>query len=66
MSSVNYSLNHKCVRLISSDEAWVRGKNGKPKFNPDYKILGKYRITSPNFILTASDKNKTKYKGDRR
>ena len=64
MSSVNYSLKHKGVRLISSDEAWVKGKNGNPKFNPKYKILGKYRATSPNFILSASDKKKTKYKGD--
>ena len=29
MSSVNYSLKHKGVRLISSEDAWVKGKNGK-------------------------------------
>ena len=28
MSSVNYSLKHKGVRLVSSDEAWIKGKKG--------------------------------------
>ena len=31
MSSVNYSLKHKGVRLISADDAWVKGKSGKRK-----------------------------------
>ena len=39
MSSVNYSLKHKGVRLIPSEKAWVKGKNGKMKNNPDYHIL---------------------------
>ena len=29
MSSVNYSLKHKGVRLTDSREAWVKGKTGK-------------------------------------
>ena len=35
MSSVNYSLNHKGVRLISAQKAWVTGKNGKMKYVSD-------------------------------
>lgn len=64
MSSVNYSLNHKGVRLISSDEAWTKGKNGKPKLNPKYTILGKMDIRVPNLIVSASDKKKPKFKGN--
>ena len=31
MSNVNYSLKHKGVRLIPSDKAWVKAKNGNLK-----------------------------------
>lgn len=41
MSSINYSLNNKGVRLISSEEAWVKGKNGKVKLNPEFTFVGK-------------------------
>lgn len=64
MSSVNYSLKHKGVRLISAEEAWVKGKNGKMKLNPKYQIIGKISTTMPNMIVTASDKKKPKYKGN--
>ena len=64
MSSVNYSLNHKGIRLIDSREAWVVGKNGKPKLNGKYKILGKIDVTMPNLIVSAVDKKKPKYKAD--
>ena len=64
MSSVNYSLKNKNVRLLSSQEAWIVGKNGKRKLNPDYKFLGKMRIATPNLLMTASDKQKPTYKGD--
>ena len=64
MSSVNYSLNHRGVRLISSDEAWVKGKNGKPRLNPKYNFIGKVDTRLPNFIVTASDKKKPKFKGN--
>ena len=58
MSSVNYSLKHKGVRLIASDEAWVKGKNGKRRFNPKYHFVGKIDTKLPNMIVTASDKKK--------
>ena len=64
MSSVNYSLNHKGVRLISADDAWVKGKNGKRRLNPDYQFLGKIDIKLPNMIISASDKKKPKFKGN--
>ena len=63
MSSVNYSLKHKGVRLISSDNAWIKSKNGKVKLNPKYKFLGKLDLSMPNMIVTATDKKKPKYKG---
>lgn len=64
MSSVNYSLKHKGVRLISAEEAWQKGKNGKMKLNPKYHIVGKVSLTMPNMIVTASDKKKPTYKGN--
>lgn len=64
MSTVNYSLNHKGVRLIPSEEAWVRSKNGKYKLNPKYQIVGKIETGMPNIIVTASDKKKPKYRGN--
>lgn len=64
MSSVNYSLKHKGVRLISAEEAWQKGKNGKMKLNPKYYFVGKVSLTMPNMIVTASDKKKPTYKGN--
>ena len=63
MSSINYSLKHKGVRLISSDIAWVKGKNGKMKLNPKFSFVGKIETSMPNMIVSASDKKKPKYKG---
>lgn len=57
-------MEHKCVRLISSEDAWVKGKNGKMRLNPKYNFIGKMVLTMPNMIVTASDKNKPKYKGN--
>ena len=56
MSNVNYNLNNKGVRLISSKEAWVISKKGVVKLNPNYKFIGKIEMTMPNMILTASEK----------
>lgn len=64
MSSVNYNLNNKGVRLIDSREAWVIGKNNKHKLNPKYHFVGKVDMSMTNMIVTASDKSKPKYKGD--
>ncbi len=64
MSNVNYSLKHKGIRLISSKDAWIRGKNGKPRLNPKYSIVGKIDIKMPNMILSASDKKKPTYRGN--
>lgn len=63
MSTVNYSLKHKGVRLLSSSDAWVKGKNGQLRLNPNYTFVGKIETSMPNMIVTASDKNKPKYKG---
>ena len=41
MSTVNYSLNNKGVRLIDAKKAWIRGKNGQLRLNPKYQIIGK-------------------------
>jgi len=64
MSNINYSLNNKGVRLISSNEAWIIGKNGKKRLNPKYAFVGKIETTMPNMIITANDKNKPKFKGN--
>ena len=64
MSSVNYSLKHKGVRLISADDAWVKGKSGKRKLNPKYSFVGKTDTKLPNVIVTASDKKQPNFKGD--
>lgn len=64
MSNVNYSITHKGVRLLDSQVAWVKGKNGNQRFNPKYQIIGKIDTRMPNMIITASDKKKPKYKGN--
>lgn len=64
MSSVNYSLKHKGVKLIPSEKAWIKGKNGKQKLNPKYHFVGKIDTKMPNLIISASDKGKPKYKGN--
>lgn len=63
MSSVNYSLSSKGVRLISANEAWVKGKNGKMKLNPDYTFLGKIDTRIPNIVITAKDNMQPSFKG---
>lgn len=60
MSSVNYNLNNKGVRLISPEDAWIKPKNSRYKLNLNYKIIGKIEMTMPNMILTASEKVKQK------
>lgn len=64
MSSVNYDLRQKGVRLISAEEAWIKGKNGKMKLNPKYKFLGKINTKTPHIIITAKDNCQPSYKGD--
>lgn len=64
MSSVNYSLKHKGVRLIDSRDAWIFGKNGTKRLNPKYHFVGKVEMAMPNMIVTASDKKKPTYKGN--
>ncbi|MBE6581277.1 MAG: hypothetical protein E7650_06665 [Ruminococcaceae bacterium] len=64
MSSVNYSLKHKGVRLISSEEAWTKTKKGGiERLNPNYHFVGKMDVSMPNMIITASDKKKPSYRG---
>lgn len=64
MSSVNYSLNHKGVRLISSEKAWIKGKTGKLKLNPNYTFIGRVDTRTSSIIMSASDKRKPSFKGD--
>lgn len=64
MSSVNYNLNNKGVRLIASENAWVKGKNGKVRLNPKYTFVGKIDAKMPNIIITARDNCKPTYKGN--
>lgn len=64
MSTINYDLKSKGVRLIDSRDAWIIGKNGKKRLNPKYNIIGKMEMTMPNMIVSASDKTKPKYKGN--
>ena len=64
MSIVHYNLKNKGIRLISSDDAWVVGKNKKVRLNPKYRFVGKIDLTMPNMIVTASDKIKPKFVGD--
>ena len=63
MASINYSLKHKGIRLVSSKDVWVFGKNKKIKLNPEYVIVGKIEASMPNRIISATDNKKPKYKG---
>lgn len=65
MSTINYSLKNKGVRLISSEEARVFDSktNRKTKLNPKYKFVGKVEMSMPNMIVSPSDKTKPKYRG---
>lgn len=66
MSSVNYSLKNKGVRLLSSDKALVfNQKTGRRnKLNPKYRFVGKLNSSMPNLIVSATDGKKLVYKGD--
>ena len=65
MSSVNYNLNNRGVRLVDSQDAWVRRKNGSLQLNyKKYQFIGKIEMSMPNMVISASDKNKPKYRGD--
>ncbi len=64
MSTVNYNLKHKGVRLITAENAWVKSKNGKMKLNPKYKFVGKIDTKIPNIIITSSDNRHPSFKGD--
>ena len=39
MSTVNYNLKNKGIRIISSEEAWIKSKNGKFKLNPKFSMI---------------------------
>ncbi|MCD7728689.1 MAG: hypothetical protein LUI60_02090 [Clostridia bacterium] len=64
MSSVNYSLNNKGVRLISSEEAFIVGKSGKSYPNPKYHLIGKIDTNMSNMVLSTVRGKKPTYKGD--
>ena len=64
MSNVNYSLNNKGVRLVSAEDAWVKGKNGKYQLNKKYMFVGKLDLNMPNMVVSTVQGKKPKYKGD--
>ena len=64
MSTVNYSLKNRGVRLVPADKAWVSGKKGQRYLNSKYAFVGKVDTKLPNVIISASDKQKPKYKGN--
>ena len=64
MSSVNYSLKHKGVRLIPSERVWIVGKNGKVKPNPDYHFVGKMDVRLPTFIISMKEDKKPSFRGN--
>ena len=65
MSSVNYNLNNKGVRLIDSQDAWLCSKSGKLRSNTTkYSFIGKLEMSMPNMLVSVSDKKKPKYRGD--
>ena len=64
MSSVNYSLKHKGVKLIPAEKAWIKTKNGKLKLNPEYTFVGKMDTKMPNLIISTSEKSKPKFRGN--
>ena len=65
MSSVNYNLNNKGVRLIDSQDAWLCSKSGKLRLNTKkYSFIGKLEMSMPNMLVSVSDKKKPKYRGD--
>ena len=43
MSTVNYNLKSKGVRLIDSQDAWIITKKNK-RLNPKYKFVGKIDV----------------------
>ena len=63
MSSVNYSLKHKGVKLIPAEKAWTKTKRGKLKLNSKYQFVGKIDTKMPNLIISAAE-GKPKYKGN--
>lgn len=64
MSSVNYNLNNKGVRLVSAENAWVKGKNGKYRLNSDYTFVGKIDLNMPNMVVSTTRGKQPTYKGD--
>lgn len=64
MSTVNYSLRHKGVRLVSAEQAWIKGKNGNYHLNPHYKFIGKIDLHMSNMVVSTVKGKKPTYKGD--
>lgn len=60
MSNVNYSLNNKGVRLVSAEDAWVNGKNGKYQLNKKYMFVGKLDLNMPNMVVSTAQGKKQK------
>ncbi len=64
MSSVNYSIKHKGVKLVDAQEAWVKGKNGKFRLNTKYHFVGRVEMSMPNIVLTSTQGKQPSYVDD--
>ena len=58
MSTVNYTTKHKGVRLIDTNTAWVRTKNGNFRLNPNYhKTLVGGMCKKRRVVSMGNDRN---------
>ena len=67
MSSVNYSLKHKGVKLISAEKAWDQGKYAVPFREPRPKK--EYKLPDKEYRIHIEDKatvNSLKYRNKKR
>ena len=64
MSSINYSLKNKGVRLIPAESAWVKGKNGKYHLSSKYSFVGKVDLNMPNMVVSTVQGKRPTYCGD--
>lgn len=64
MSTVNYDLKNKGVRLVDAHDAWIKCKNGNFRLNPKYHFVGKIEMSMPNVVITVKYNMQPSFKGD--
>lgn len=66
MSSVNYSLKNRGVRLVPPDEVRVMNKtSGKQdRLNPKYNFVGKVDLAVPGVVISPNKKTDPSFKGN--